>query len=224
MTGHEIKGHGFLLRVVVAQDADVIVRILTTQGEKISAFAKAGLKSRKRFGGALEPLTQIDFRATKKENQDLLYLEETQNRYDFKNLRSDFERLTAATYLSELTEIGAQEGLENPEIYNLLGAAWKALDVGLSPIGVSRQFEVKLLSVLGWLPNFDAHSQSPVVGSQETQNIILKLLSTTISKGEVSEEEAHQVQKITNSLFQAHLGSHKLKSAQFLGSLRRFQK
>lgn len=224
MSGLEVKGHGFLLRVIRAQEADIIVRILTVRGEKISAFAKAGLKSRKRFGGALEPLTQIDFRAIKKDNHDLLYLEETQVRREFRNLRSDFERLTAATYLAELTELGAQEGLENPEIYNLLGAAWKALDGGYSPAGVSRQFEVKLLSLLGWLPSFDAHSQSPVRGTEETQNIILKLLSTSISKNEVTEVEAHQVQKITASLFQEHLGGSKLKSTQFLGSLRRFQK
>jgi len=222
--GQEIKGQGFLLRVVTAQEADIIVRILTSKGEKISGFAKAALKSRKRFGGALEPLTQIDFRGIKKENQDLLYLEETQVRHEFPRLRSDLERLTVAMYLSELTEIGAQEGLENPELYNLIGAAWKALDKGALTSGVSRQFEIKFLSLLGWLPHFDYHSKSPVVGSEETKNIIIKLLRSKIANTEVSEEEAHQVQKITASLLHAHIGSHKLKSTQFLGSLRRFQK
>src|SRR5271168_5084170 len=109
MRGEEFKGHGFILRIIPAQEADVILRILTVDGEKISAFAKAGLKSRKRFGGALEPLTQIEFRATKKDSQDLYYLEETQLKHEFKNLKADFERLTIATYLAELTELGAQE-------------------------------------------------------------------------------------------------------------------
>jgi DNA repair protein RecO (recombination protein O) len=245
--GEEYKGHGFILRIIQAQEADVIVRILTTQGEKISAFAKAGLKSRKRFGGALEPLTQVDFLAIKKENQDLYYLQETQMRYEFKKLRLDFERLTAATYLSELAELGAQEGLETPEIYNLLGAAWKALEGGYSIAGVTRQYEIKLLSILGWLPGFLECAQCQKSGvplslqsdlglvvcsdcgnssigvSVETQSVLAKLLGTSISKNELTDEEAYQVQKITGPLFQSHLHGQKLKALQFLGSLRRFQ-
>jgi len=248
MQGDECKGHGFILRIVPAQEADVIVRILTTQGEKISGFAKAGLKSRKRFGGALEPLTQVDFRATKKDGQDLYYLQETQIRHEFKSIRLDFERLTAATYLSELSELGAQEGLESPEIYNLLGAGWKALDGGYPVAGVTRQFEIKLLSILGWLPGFLECARCQKSGvplslqsdlglvvcsdcgasaigvSVETQGILAKLLATSVLKNEISDEEAHQVQKITGPLFQSHLHGQKLKALQFLGSLRRFQK
>ena len=77
MSTQEVKGHGFILRLIQAQEADVIIRIISSNGEKISGFAKAGLKSRKRFGGALEPLTHISFRATKKPEKDFYILEET---------------------------------------------------------------------------------------------------------------------------------------------------
>ena len=91
---HEIKGNGFVLRVVRAQEADIIVRLLTSKGEKISAFAKAGLKSRKRFGGSLEPMNYISFRATKKsEGQDLFYLEEAQVKSDFAEVKSTMGKI-----------------------------------------------------------------------------------------------------------------------------------
>jgi DNA repair protein RecO (recombination protein O) len=244
---NEVKGLGFVLRKIIAQEADVILRILTSQGEKISAFAKAGLKSRKRFGGALEPLAQISFRAIKKESNDLYFLEEAQVKYEFKSLREDFEKLTAATAIAELAELGTREGLDNPEVYNLLGAAWKAIDLGLPSLAILRQFEVKLLSLLGWLPRFNvcAHcgksgvdlglqpeaglvlcqdcGVSPIKISLQTQKTVNALLGTSLLKMEMTSEDEHQLQKITAPLFYEHFGHQKLRSAQFLGSLRRFQ-
>jgi DNA repair protein RecO (recombination protein O) len=248
MSIHEVKGHGFILRLIQAQEADVIIRIISSNGEKISGFAKAGLKSRKRFGGALEPLTHIGFRAIKKPDKDLFFLEETEVRHEFQNLRKDFDRLTAATYIAELTELGIHEGLENPEVYNLIGAAFRGLDSGFPADKLTRQFEVKLLSLLGWLPGFQicascGKSQedftlqaetglvtcqdcgiSPVLVSVPSQEMMSQLLQTSILKNENLKLDSDLIQRITSSLFQAHLGSQKLKSTQFLNSLRRFQK
>jgi DNA repair protein RecO (recombination protein O) len=245
---NEVKSQAFVLRVVAAQEADVIVKLLTRTGEQISAFAKAGLKSRKRFGGSLEPLTNVEFRAVKKNNQDLYYLEETQTRHDFENIKKDIERLAAASYVAEVIEHSAQEGLEHPELYNLFGATMRALDAGLSWLGVLRQFEVKLLAVMGWLPSLmrcegcgsvgNDLTLSPDQGtvtcadcgiaavpvSRETQEIVKKLMQTSVTQSNITDREAQQVEKVTSSLLQAHWGQQKLKSVQFLGSLRRFQK
>lgn len=244
----EIKGRGFIIRVIRGQEADVILRILSSTGEKISAFAKAGLKSQRRFAGALQPLLHIDFRATKKEGQGLLRLEEAGVRHDFKSLKEDMERLTAASYAAELVEHSAQEGLEQPEIYNLFGATLKALEVQKPWFAVARQFEVKLLAVLGWLPGLNHCSLCLVqeenlfldaprgtvtcrncgVGSfhisQNVQNVFRYLLKTSMAENDLQENEAMAVAPMTTALLQSHWGSQKLKSIQFLGSLHRFQK
>ena len=243
----EIKGVGFILRLARAKEADVLVKILTATGEKISAFAKAGLKSRKRFGGSLQPLLHVDFRATKKPQQEMYFLEETIVRHDFANLKNQIERFASASYIAELTEHSAQEGLENVEIYNLFGASMRALEAGLPWEGVLRQFEVKLLSLMGWLPAFQICAQcgekkglslnasegvvtcedcgiSAVAISEEIQNLIHRLLSTSVAKNNLEEKESRKVERITSALLGSHWGHQKFKSVQFLGSLRRFQK
>jgi DNA repair protein RecO (recombination protein O) len=243
-TPGEIKGQGFILRVTQAQEADVIVKLLTSEGEKISAFAKAGLKSKKRFGGALQPLFHVRFRAIKKLGHDLYYLEEAQVRHDFGGLRTNMERLVGATYAAELTEHSAQEGLAHEDIYNLFGAVMKALESGLNIEGVLRQFEVKLLSVLGWLPSVNKCSNCgaadrdltldpnqgavvcrdcgkfPVLLPRDVQSMFRYLLQTSITKSELRTEDVKGVEKVTSSLLKAHWGQHAIKSLKFLESMQ----
>lgn len=235
---------GFILRVTQAQEADVIVKILTSQGEKIAAFAKAGLKSKKRFGGALQPLLHVSFHATKKMGHDLYLLEEAQVRHDFLGLHSDIERLAAATYAAELVEHSAQEGLAHPEIYDLFGAVLKALAAGLSWEGVLRQFEVKLLSVLGWLPTLSRCTgcgavdqeltldpyqgtvvckdcgKFPVTLTRDMQKTVRHLLQTSITKSALQAEDVKYIGRITVPLLRAHWGGQNLKSLKFLESLK----
>jgi DNA repair protein RecO len=218
----ELKSVGFILRLIPAQEADVVVRILTATGEKISAFAKAGLKSRKRFGGSLQPLLHIDFRATRRPHSEMHYLEETIVRQDFQNLKNQIEVFAGASYLAELTDQCAHEGLENIEIYNLFGAGLRALEAGLPLDGVLRQFEVKLMALMGWLPAFD--TMAGVSVADDTRILLERLLSTSILKNDFKESESRKVESFTKPMLQAHWGDHKLKSVQFLSSLRRFQK
>jgi DNA repair protein RecO (recombination protein O) len=244
---HELKGVGFILRLNQAREADVIVRILLSSGEKISAFARAGLKSRKRFGGSLQPLLHVDFRATKKAGQELYILEETSVRHDFKNLKDQIELFAGASYVTELTDQCAHEGLENIELYNLLGATLRALEAHLPLEGVLRQFEVKLLSLMGWLPSFQHCSQCgrhnnlslnaeqgvvtcedcgiyAISISPELQLALSQLLSTSVLKNSLDEKAAQKVERVTRALLQSHWGEHKIKSIGFLASLRGFQK
>ncbi len=65
---------------------------------------------------------------------------------------------------------------------------------------------------------------SPIAVSEELQNLIHRLLSTSVLKNDLKEKEAQKVERVTSSLLNAHWGDQKLKSVQFLGSLRRFQK
>ena len=244
----EVKGRGFILRVVPGQDADVIVRILTAQGEKLSAFAKAGLKSRKRFAGSLQPLLNIEFQARKKASQELFFLKEASIRHEFPLLRGDIERLAAASYAVELIDHSAQEGLEHPELYNLLGAGLKAFEVSKALPSVLRQFEVKLLAVHGWLPTFhrcgqcheahevlylDAHhgvvtcsacGRSPHEISHAIRNILSGFLTMPLAQNSAGSQEVKLLEPLTQALLQIHLGHQKLKSVQFWGGLRRFQK
>ncbi len=212
----ELKVKGFIVRVVRTQEADVIVKILTAQGEKISAYARSALKSRKRFEGGLTALTQIEFRAHKKTNQEIFILEDAKVTYEFLNLPSSIEALTMASYFAELSESCAHEGLENENLYNLLGASLKILDNGKSPWLVAPVFEVKLLSLMGWLPDFSEMDE-------KSATILRHILSQRVSDFTLTPTEAQSVDPVLKSLVRAHLGEGKIKSLDFFKGLRRFQ-
>ncbi len=225
----EIKGNAFILRAIQAQDADLVLRLLTRSGEKLSVFAKAALKSKKRFGGALQPFLNISFRAVQKNSHnDLIILEEAQVRHEFGQLTKSLDRLWAASRITELIDKSAHSGLDNPQLYDLFGAALRALDSGLSHEGVERQFEIKLLSLLGWLPQM-AHcgecgksdrelSLHPVTGhvlcsdcgyyplvlTQDVQGLIKRFLQTSILSGQSNEIHCRDLGPISSALLRSH--------------------
>jgi DNA repair protein RecO (recombination protein O) len=235
----EIKGKGFILRITPAQEADVIVRFLTYQGTALSAFARAALKSRKRFGGALQPLLHVNYRMTVRTQNGLPLLEEISVTKDFPTLTTNFDRLTHAAYIVELIEKTTHEGLENTELYNLLGSALRGLDMGLPIEGVVTQFEVKLLSLMGWLPSLGACNLCgsnqgeltldpghgtvvcsdcgyyPVKITPEMREIIMTYLRTSILKNNSQGKHVQQISYIMQACLKAHGGLQELKSLKF---------
>lgn len=237
---YEVKGQGFILRIIPAREADVMVRMLLATGEKTTLFARAALKSKKRFGGVLQPFLNIEFRGSKRPSSEMANLEEAQLKKEFKGLQSNLDVFLQASYLVELVERSAQEGLENEQIYHLFGAALKALDGGLNPQGVVRQFEVKLLSVLGWLPELttcggcghkghltmNAHHGIvscedcgiyEITLTSQIQKQINDMLSTSIMSE--SREVEKGLARLTHGLLQAHLGDKAFKTLQVINKI-----
>lgn len=212
----EVKGRGFILGSVQTQEADLILRIITSEGEKLSFYARSALKSRKRFEGGLRPLTQIEYRGKKKESSQLFFLEESKITHDFPSLVKWIESLTMASYFAELVDKTAQEGLENTALYNLFGAALKSLNAGSSPWIMCPAFEFKLLALLGWLPHAEDLKESE-------QGILKKILMTPLGDTVLSLEEAHRVAGSSRRLIKTHLGEGRIKTLEFFSSLLTFQ-
>ncbi|MCC6278291.1 MAG: DNA repair protein RecO [Oligoflexia bacterium] len=240
----EAKGKAFILRVIVAQEADVMVRLLSDQGEAITAFARAGLKSRRRFGGALQPFLHVHYRLSKFGRREVPILEEVLVKSEFSKITEDFDKLIQASYLCELVEKTTREGLANPEIYNLFGAALKALDFGLFAEGVIAQFEIKLLSILGWLPvikgcnlcgnnterlSLDPHQgvvlcadcgHHPFEVTSEMVQMIQRCLNTSILKSDLNKLTASRVSQLAQTFLRTHGGIKDFKSVKFKKSAR----
>lgn len=209
---NEFKSKGFILRTIQTQEADLIVRILAQNGEKFSFYARAALKSKKRFEGSLRILNQVEFRGTKKASKELWILEDTRITHEFKNLSKSIESLAMASYLAELTDHCAHEGLENPKLYNLFGAGLKALDKGASYLAVCAAFEAKLLMIMGWQPDLE----SLELQQKET---VHQLLKEKFSELSVPDTEVKKLKNQLKERLLSHIGHGKLKSIQFLNSI-----
>lgn len=152
MAGRLHRCEALVLRHVDYADADRIVSLLTPEFGIQKGFAKAARKSRKRFGPAFEPFTQLIIHWRESRGQFWL-LQEAEIVNARGGLRTDLERLALAGYGVELVELLVEEGQPQQEVCELLCAFLDHLDQdGDNAIG-RLLFELRLVFLLGYIPH-----------------------------------------------------------------------
>ena len=68
-------GEALVLRVWPFQEADLLVSLFTREQGRVRGVARHALKSRRRFGGALEPMTHVRATYAEKPRQELVRLD-----------------------------------------------------------------------------------------------------------------------------------------------------
>ncbi|HZE23912.1 MAG TPA: DNA repair protein RecO, partial [Blattabacteriaceae bacterium] len=69
------QSEALILRTYPFHEADLLVTFFTRAEGKIRGAAKAAKRSKRRFGGALEPLTNVTAHWEEKEKQELVRLD-----------------------------------------------------------------------------------------------------------------------------------------------------
>ena len=69
------ESEAVILRTYPMREADLLVTLFTRQEGKIRGVARAAKKSKRRFGGALEPLTYVRVYYEDRERQELTRLD-----------------------------------------------------------------------------------------------------------------------------------------------------
>lgn len=139
-------------------DADLIVTLFTAGEGKLEGAAKTARKSRRRFGGVLEPLSRGRATWTETEGRDLVRLEGFEILASFAGLQADLAWFYLFAYLAEVTDTFALEREPDARFYRLLRAATDAAAAGASTGLVRRWFEVWTLRLQGILPDLDVCS------------------------------------------------------------------
>lgn len=141
-----------VIRHVDYGEADRILTLLTAEHGLQKGFARGARKSRKRFGGALEPFCQVvvHWRPGKGTLWSLQELELLDARVA---LRADLERLALASYGLELTELLLEEGEAHPQVYELLCGFLDYLAGGGEPAVARLLLELRLVYLLGYVPH-----------------------------------------------------------------------
>jgi DNA repair protein RecO (recombination protein O) len=147
-----------VLRTQELGEADLIVSLLTESHGKVRGVAPHARKSRKRFGGSLEPLTHVRASWREKAGRDLHRIESLECVRSFAAMQSDPLLQAACAVLSELSEAFAREGQADSKSFRLLGAALVALEEGADSWVVIRYFEYWILRLHGLLPDLQSCS------------------------------------------------------------------
>jgi DNA repair protein RecO (recombination protein O) len=141
-----------VLRTWPIHEADQIVSLFTRDAGKLKGVAKSAARSRRRFGGALEPMTYVRASYVEKPRQELVRLD------FFEILRSplaaplDYRRLAALAFFAEVADETLPDHDPNDAVFRLLLSVLEAAESGDIWMPVT-YFALWMTRLMGWLPD-----------------------------------------------------------------------
>ena len=137
-------------------EADLIVTLLARNHGKVRGVARAARRSRRRFGGVLEPLTHVRASWVERDGRDLHRLEAAECLRSFAPMQAEPEVQAACAVIAEIARTFGHEGQADVNGFRLIGAVLGALEDGGRPRTLIRYFEYWTLRIHGLLPDLDS--------------------------------------------------------------------
>jgi DNA repair protein RecO (recombination protein O) len=134
-------------------EADLIVTLLAEHHGRVRGVGASARKSRRRFGGALDPMTRVVARWVEREGRELHRIESLEPVRSFAAMQSDPARQAACAVVSEITAAVVRDEQPEAATFRLLGAVLPALEGGLHPWLAVRYVEYWTLKLHGVLPD-----------------------------------------------------------------------
>src|SRR6201986_798859 len=100
----ERVGEAIVLRVWPFHEADLLVSLLTREQGKVKGVARHAMRSRKRFGGALEPATHVRAHYTERPRQDLVRMDSFEILWSPLSAPVDLQRMADMQLVVEVLE------------------------------------------------------------------------------------------------------------------------
>ena len=146
-----------VLRTYALGESDRIVVFLTRDRGKKRGVAKSARRSRRRFGGALEPLTEARvayYESARRELVGLNYAEVVRSPLAMVGTQpaQGCDALTYAAYFAELLNEWAQEADADDRLYRLGASMLDGLAAGVAVQPLARYFEYWVLRLQGVYP------------------------------------------------------------------------
>jgi len=141
-----------VLRTWPFHEADVIVSLFTREQGKVKGIARSAMKSRKRFGGALEPMTHVRANYAEKPKQDLVRLDSFEILRSPLSLPMDHARLAALQFMAEVLEEAMPEQGPDDAIFRLTATVLEQVQVERVWLPVT-YFALWILRLMGWMPD-----------------------------------------------------------------------
>ena len=204
-----------VLRTYKLGEADRIVVFLTRDRGKKRGVAHNARKSRKRFGAALEPLTEVRVAYFEKERRELVGLNYAEPVRSPLSAASP-EALGYSHYFAELIDEWAAEADVDERLYRLGTSALEALVSGAPPEALARYFECWLLRLQGVYPSDLSFSS----GAADFVEGVRKVAPREVESLGASTRVLREIELIHRKLIAMHL-EREPRSVRVLNELRR---
>ena len=148
----QVVSEALVLRVWPFHEADLLVSLFTREHGRVRGVARHAMKSRRRFGGALEPMTHVRATYVEKARQELVRLD------GFEILSSplsgaiDYQRTAALQMVAEVLEEAMPDGAVEDSVFRLAVAVLEQVRVGRVWLPVT-YFCLWMNRLLGWMPD-----------------------------------------------------------------------
>ena len=140
-----------ILRTWPVNEADLVVSFFTRDYGKVKGVAKAALKSRKRFGGALEPMTLARAFFADRPRQELVRLDQLELLRSPLSAPVDYARAAVLSFYAEVLEEALPEHDPQETVFRLLLAVLEQTTVA-QPWMPMTYFSLWMTRLMGWLP------------------------------------------------------------------------
>ena len=146
------ESEAIVLRTYPLREADLLVTLFTRTEGKIHGVARAAKKSKRRFGGALEPLTVVLARYEDRERRELARLDSCEVLESPLANEVSYPRAVALAHVAELLDELLPEREANDDVFRLtlsVLAELRGADLWM-PL---TYFELWMTRLMGYLPD-----------------------------------------------------------------------
>ncbi|HEY0263785.1 MAG TPA: DNA repair protein RecO [Granulicella sp.] len=145
------QGEAIVLRTWPFHEADLLVSLLTREQGRIKGVARHALRSRRRFGGALEPMTYVRATYAERPGQELVRLDAFEILTSPLTSPVDYTRTAALQFLAEVIEEALPEQAPEDTIFRLTLSVLAEMQVGHVWLPVT-YFALWMNRLMGWMP------------------------------------------------------------------------
>ena len=168
-----LTSEAVVLRTWPVHEADLIVSFFTRDYGRVRGVAKSALKSRKRFGGALEPMTVARAWFVERPRQELVRLDQLEIVRSPLSKPVDAVRLTVLSLFAELLDEALPDHDPQETVFRLVGSVLEQTTVE-QPWMPLTYFQLWMTRLLGLLPDI-AHCTAcgeALVGGETSFNTL----------------------------------------------------
>lgn len=146
------QSEALILRTYPFHEADLLVTLFTRAEGKIRGVAKSAKRSRRRFGGALEPLTYVVAHWQEKEKQDLARLDSCDVITSPLTSEMTYPRVVALSYVAEVIDQLLPDHEPSDDIFRLTLSVVRHLEADSiwKPL---TYFDLWIVRLIGLLPD-----------------------------------------------------------------------
>ena len=147
------ESEAIILRTYPLRESDLLVTLFTRLEGKVKGVARAAKKSKRRFGGALEPMTYVRAVYDDRERQELVRLDSCEVIESPMEREVSYARATALAHVAELLDQLMPDREASDAVFRLTLAVLAELRGPALWMPVT-YFELWMTRLMGFLPEF----------------------------------------------------------------------